>query len=95
MTAARSTPAIPSARSIISRAARRVNVTSMIASGGVPVSTRWASVATIVRVLPDPADASTSTRPRAPSTAASCSASSISLSRSDAPAVSRALGRSR
>ena len=73
----RSEPARRAARSTISRAARRVKVTSMIRSGGVPVSTRWASVATIVRVLPEPAEASTSDRPRAPSTAASCSASSI------------------
>ena len=54
------------ARSTISRAARRVKVTSMIRSAGVPLSTRCASVATIVRVLPEPAEASTSERPGRP-----------------------------
>ena len=88
-------PATRSARSTISRAARRVNVTSMMASGGVPVSTRWASVATMVRVLPDPADARTSVRPAAPSTAASCSASSSSRRRAEAPSAARGGGRSR
>ena len=75
------------ARSTISRAARRVKVTSMIRSAGVPLSTRCASVATIVRVFPEPAEASTSERPRAPSTAASCSASSIARRRSETGAA--------
>ena len=54
------------ARCTISFAARRVNVTSMTASGGVPRSMAWASVATMVRVLPDPADARISVRPAGP-----------------------------
>ena len=59
----------------------------MTASGGVPVSTRCARVATIVRVFPEPADASTSARPDAPSTAASCSASSMARRRSETPSL--------
>ena len=94
VTPLRSAPVRRAARSTISRAARRVNVTSMTASGGVPVSARWASVATIVRVLPEPAEASTSARPRAPSTAASCSGSSMARRRSDTPPRGPA-GRSR
>ena len=95
VTAWRSTPVSAPARCTISFAARRVKVTSMTASGGVPRSMACASVATMVRVFPDPADARISVRPAAPSTAASCSSSSIARSASDAPPSPRSGGRSR
>jgi hypothetical protein len=95
VTAERSTPVSAPARDTISLAARRVNVTSMTASGDVPRSMAWARVATIVRVLPDPADARISVRPAAPSTAASCSSSSMARSASEAPPSRRSGGRSR
>ena len=90
----RSAPAAACARPVISRAARRVKVTSITPSGAIPVATTCASLATIVRVLPEPAEARTSARPSACSTAASCSGSSMARRRSEArPAPSG--GRSR
>ena len=61
------------ARSSISRAARFVNVSSRMCSGGTPFSTKYATRCTSVRVLPVPAAASTSIGPSGAVAAAHCS----------------------
>ena len=61
------------ARSSISRAARFVNVSSRMRSGGTPFSTKYATRCTSVRVLPVPAAASTSIGPSGAVAAAHCS----------------------
>ena len=94
VSARRSTPQAAAARAVICRAARRVKVSRTTDSGGVPVSTRWARVATMVRVLPVPAEAITRQRPPAPSTAASCSGSRPARRRALTPSPAAA-GRSR
>ena len=53
-------PLTRSARESISRAARRLNVSSRIRSGGTPRSTRWPTRQASVQVLPVPAPATTS-----------------------------------
>src|SRR4051794_285126 len=89
-------PVTDSARWVISAAARRLKVSSKSRSGGVPVSTRWASRAARVVVFPVPAPATMRRWP--PSWVAATSCSSVSantrstLARRPVPAAPARLG---